>query len=519
MSFIKRVSRDQVLLLPDCLDDYVDENNKVRFIDEFVNGLDLRECGFIYPKERIDGRGRPAYDPADLLKLFIYGYSYGIRSGRKLERSCKVNLEVIWLMGKLKPDFKTICDFRLSNRKAFKKVSAQFTLLCSKLKLISGDFIAVDGTSIKAVNNISKSWTKNKLNSALNKYEQEAEKYLKDLEELDKYPSPKKEDKQQKLKNSLVINQKLSQELTKIKNQLEATGKESISFNDPESRPIKKGRKSTVGYNVQHAVDDKNYLIVAAEVTSQVNDLGSLYSTLKATSDVIEEGKGSNVLADKGYFSNEDIKACEDNGYTCYVPEQGDPMEGRGLYGKDDFIYDKHNDSYICPAGKSLAKFQNKKRGSKQFWIYKTPEACINCSLKAKCTTSKSRSIQRWEHEYVLENVRKRMKAKPGVMKRRAAIVEHPFGTIKEHILTGGYNLTGKESVQAETSLAQLVYNLNRVLNIMKFSELMSLLKDIQGVFLKYIHNHLIISPYLSMKVMKLLLRRNSYTNSLIILV
>ena len=517
MSFIKRVSRDQVLLLPDCLDDYVDENNKVRFIDEFVNGLDLRECGFTYPKERTDGRGRPAYDPADLLKLFIYGYSYGIRSGRKLERVCNVNLEVIWLMGKLKPDFKTICDFRRINRNAFKKASAQFTLLCNKLKLISGDFIAVDGTSIKAVNNISKSWTKNKLNSALKKYEKEVEKYLGQLEELDEAPSPNREEKQNKLKISLVKTQEKSQELKKLKQKLDTTDKNSICYNDPESRPLKKGRKSTVGYNVQHAVDDKNYLIIAAEVTSEACDLGSLYPTIKAASDIIKEVKGANLLADKGYFSNEDIKACEDAGYQSYIPEKGCPMEGKGFYGKPEFVYNEYNNTYTCPAGKTLQKFQNKRKDYKTYWIYKSPEACINCPLKAKCTKSQSRSIQRWEHEQVLENVRKRMNAKPNIMKRRSAIVEHPFGTIKRHILTGGYNMIGIESAQAETSLAQLTYNLNRVLNIVNFSEIMSFLKGRKNFWQKYAQNHLVLYVFRVQEVIKWLFRKNNYLSPLLV--
>ena len=264
-------------------------------------------------------------------------------------------------------------------------------------------------------------------------------------------------------------------------------------------------------------MDDKNYLIIAAEVTSEACDLGSLYPTIKAASDIIKEVKGANLLADKGYFSNEDIKACEDAGYQSYIPEKGCPMEGKGFYGKPEFVYNEYNNTYTCPAGKTLQKFQNKRKDYKTYWIYKSPEACINCPLKAKCTKSQSRSIQRWEHEQVLENVRKRMNAKPNIMKRRSAIVEHPFGTIKRHILTGGYNMIGIESAQAETSLAQLTYNLNRVLNIVNFSEIMSFLKGRKNFWQKYAQNHLVLYVFRVQEVIKWLFRKNNYLSPLLV--
>ena len=194
-------------------------------------------------------------------------------------------------------------------------------------------------------------------------------------------------------------------------------------------------------------------------------------------------------------------------------------MEGKGFYGKPEFIYNEYNNTYTCPAGKTLQKFQNKRKDYKTYWIYKSPEACINCPLKTKCTKSQSRSIQRWEHEQVLENVRKRMNAKPNIMKRRSAIVEHPFGTIKRHILTGGYNMIGIESAQAETSLAQLTYNLNRVLNIVNFSEIMSFLKGRKSCWQKHVQNHLLMSSYINTKAITMLVRQKNQVNSLIILV
>jgi transposase len=199
MNFIKGAARDEVLLLPESLDDFVHGDNPVRLIDQFVDGLDLRALGFSYPKQDHMQRGRPTYDPADLLKLLMYGYSNGIRSGRKLQKACHVNVELMWLLKKLAPDFKTICDFRRQNRNSFKSVSAEFTLMCQRMNLISAEFIAVDGSLLKASNNKEKSWNEAKIDSAITRNENAVEHYLKQIEDVDDDASEQKRELEQKL--------------------------------------------------------------------------------------------------------------------------------------------------------------------------------------------------------------------------------------------------------------------------------------------------------------------------------
>ena len=477
MNFISPSPRNEVLLLPQCLDDFIAQDNPVRFINQFVDSLDLRKCGFAFPKENAENRGRPAYHPASLLKLFIYGYKNGVRSGRKLEKSCKVNMEVIWLLQRLAPDFKTICDFRKINKRAFVQVSAEFVRFCQKLDLVSKKVIAIDGTSIKASNNKGKSWSEATIERKLKQYEKDVEKYLDQIEEADntgaQIPSnlDYKGELQQKLENA----QKQVEELTALKKELEDSEKDFLSKTDPDSRSLKKNGKSMVGYNVQSAVEGKSHLIISAEVTEETNDLGQLKPTIELVESTIGKLKDSKILADKGYYSTQDIKDCEEHSVDLHIPSFAHKnQENKGLYSKRFFQYDEETNTYTCPNKQRLPKVSTSKRNGKVTLKYRNRKACVQCPLKDKCTQGKSRTVERWEDESLLEKIKKNLNAFPEAMKLRGSIVEHPFGTIKEYIMPGGFLVRSREMVQAELSLAQLAYNFKRVLNLVSFPRIMT---------------------------------------------
>lgn len=478
MKFIKGVQRDEVLLLPESLDEYVHADNPVRFIDQFVDGLDLNELGFAYPKEDIQQRGRPAYDPGDLLKLLIYGYSNGIRSGRKLQKACSVNVELMWLLKKLAPDFKTICDFRRRNRKCLKSASAQFTLLCQRMNLISAEFIAVDGSLIKASNNKEKSWNQSKIDSALKRNEDAVEHYLKQIEDLDGDAAADSARRNKELQKKLAKVKAQKKRLDEIKEAVNDSKLQSIAYTDKDSRPLKKGDNRLVGYNVQHAVDGKHHLIIAAEVTQKSTDYGLLYPTIQAAEEVLGKLENCKLLADKGYYESSDLKNCADGGYTTYIPEQRRSGGGKGHYTKDSFRYNKEKDHYTCPADQVLARDKMSRSRGKDIVLYRNKSICGNCTLKARCTSAAFRTIGRWVHEDYLERNRQRVDENPDYLTIRKSIVEHPFGTIKEFILSGGFRVRGIENVQAELSLAQLAYNLKRVTKLIPMADLLAMVRS-----------------------------------------
>ena len=477
MKFIKGDDRRESILFPECLDDYVCSTSEVRIIDKFVDTLNLRECGFIYPKEDPLGRGRAAYDPADLLKLLIYGYSNGLRSGRKLEKNCHINLEVIWLLKRLKPDFKTICDFRKNNRKAFKQATAQFTLLCHELKLIGGETIAVDGTIIKASNNIAKSWGSKKLSKNLKQTEKQIEEYIRDLEQLDDDPAPNSELRKEELENKLEYEKSKKEQLQELKESLDKSPNDHLSLTDEDSKSIHKRGKSCVGYNVQTTVDSLHKLIICSEATNKVNDLGLLAPMAEKTKELLNLEESCNFTSDSGYYALDDINTCEDMGMIPYLPTVNKSSNvQQGLYGKEAFIYDDQTNTYLCPNKSILKKIRTTKQRGRLFNQYANKSACETCSIKHRCTKAKKRILSRWEHEQYQERATKRIREKKEMMTTRKATVEHPYGTIKTQLLANGFIVRGKEMVQAECSLAHLAYNLKRVLKIMKFEDLIQTL-------------------------------------------
>jgi len=463
MSYIEGESREQRVLFPEVLDDYISEENLVRFIDAFVDGLEMEELGFdrTAPKET----GRPPYDPRDLLKLYIYGYVNRIRTGRTLERECQRNVELMWLMRKLRPDFKTITDFRKDNRKAFRGVFRQFVLLCKGLGLVGGELVAVDGSKFKAVNSGQRNFSQKKLEERLKKIDEKVERYLDEMDRGD-----------EEGKDTEISAAELKQKIEKLKErkgryeellkELGASGQSQVSLTDPESRAMALTPRGEVSYNVQTAVDQKHHLIVEQDVTNEGLDNHQLFTMAQKTKQMLGQDE-LQVVADMGYYNHEELKRCEEAGITTYVSK---PLvsknTARGLFGKEKFVYEADGDCYRCPAKERLDFRFETQEGDKKFRYYWT-QACPGCALKAQCTTDpRFHRIKRWEHEAVLERIEQRVNANTVILKLRKQLVEHPFGTIKFWNDQRHFLMRGLEKVKAEFSLSTLAYDIKRALNI-----------------------------------------------------
>jgi len=465
MAHIAGFERDQLLLFPEAVDDYVGSHNPVRFIDAFVGGLDLTAAGFLGVEAK--ATGRPGYAPDDLLKLYIYGYLNRVRSSRRLEAECHRNIEVIWLLRTLKPDFKTIADFRRDNRGAFKSVFRQFVLLCRRLDLYGRELLAVDGTRIKAVNNKDRNFTRSSLREFIRRADERLEDYLKRLDEGDVEDGATGGGARTKnLAEKIAALSEKRGRYQAMLAQLDRTGEDQISLTDPDSRAMAAHTKVGVGYNIQVAVDAKNKLIVEQAVTNQVVDLGLLTQTAEPAREVLGV-ETIDVVADRGYFKIEDIEACEKTGCVPHVPK---PQRGssvrEGLFRKDEFRYDAGLDAYVCPAGKLLTPIRRGRMRDLERTDYGNPKACRACPLRVRCTND-ARSVFRLENEDVLDRMAERLKARPAILDRRREVVEHPFGSIKQWMYQGAFQMRGLANVRAEFSLTALAYNLRRALNIL----------------------------------------------------
>jgi len=465
MTHIAGLERDQLLLLPEAVDDYVGSDNPVRFIDAFVDGLDLTAAGFL----RVEAKamGRPGYAPGDLLKLYIYGYLNRVRSSRRLETECHRNIEVLWLLRTLKPDFKTIADFRRDNRAAFRAVFRQFVLLCRRLDLYGRELLAVDGTRIKAVNNKDRNFTRSSLREFIRRADEWLEDYLKRLDEGDVEDGATGGGARTKnlAEKIAALNEKRGRYQAMLA-QLDRTGEDQISLTDPDSRAMAAHTKVGVGYNVQVAVDAKNKLIVEQAVTNQVVDMGLLTETSEPAREILGV-ETIDVVADRGYFKIEDIEACEQAGCVPHVakPQRGSSVR-EGLFRKDEFRYDAGLDAYVCPAGKLLTPIRRGRMRDLERTDYGNPKACRACQLRPRCTND-ARSVFRLENEDVLDRMAERLKARPAILDRRREVVEHPFGSIKQWMYQGAFLMRGLANVRAEFSLTALAYNLRRALNIL----------------------------------------------------
>jgi transposase len=476
--FVQGTDRQQTTLLPECLDDWVDEGNPVRAVDVFVEALELRDLGF----DGVDpaATGRPAYHPSPMLKLYIYGYLNRVQSSRRLEREAGRNLEVMWLTGRLVPDHKTIADFRKDNGPAIKKACAQFVALCREMGLLAKASVAIDGSKFKAVNSRDNNFTKGKMERRLAQIEESVARYLSQLDTADRLtaagaPSEELAARTTRLKEKLTKLEEEVKRLKAIEKEMLAAPDQQISFTDPDSRSMAtSGRGSgMVGYNVQAAVDTTNHLIVAHEVTNVGTDRSQLANRANQAKAALG-AESLEAFADRGYFKGEEILACEEAGITVILPKpQTSEAKSEGRFGKQDFRYVAQEDIYICPAGEKLAyHFTNEEDGLvlHHYWT----NACRTCALKAQCTKGPQRRIKRWEHEYVVDTVQARLDKTPDAMRTRRETVEHPFGTLKMRMGATHFLMKTLPKVATEMALHVLAYNLTRVMNIVGIKPLLA---------------------------------------------
>ena len=474
--FVTGVDRGQTTLLPECLGDWVEESNPVRAVDVFVEALDLADLGFdgVQPL----ATGRPAFHPSMLLKLYIYGYLNRVQSSRRLEREAKRNLEVMWLVRRLAPDDKTIADFRKDNGPAIKKVCARFVELCRKMGLLTKASVAIDGSKFKAVNTRDKNFTKGKVERRRGQLEESVARYLAQLDTADlQEPSEALAAKTTHLKEKLA---KLAIEMRRLdayEKEMLASPDQQISLTDPDCRSMAtSGRGSGVVGNVQVAVNTAHHLIIAHEVTNSGTDRAQLANMGCQAKQVLGVDK-LEAVADRGYYSSTEIKACDDAGIAVTLPKpmtSGAKSDGR--FGKQDFVYNAAEDVYRCPAGEKLTYRMTSEQDGKMMRRYWT-NACSNCPLKPKCTTGNERRIPRWEHEHILEAAQKRLDENPQAMRDRRETVEHPFGTLKMRMGATHFLMKRLPKVATEMALHVLAYNITRVMNIMGVQPLVAAMR------------------------------------------
>ncbi len=470
MAHLSGLDRSQLLLLPEAVDDYVGPENPVRFIEAFVDGLDLLATGFSRVKAK--ATGRPGYDPADMLKLYIYGYLNRVRSSRRLETEARRNIEVIWLLRHLKPDFKTIADFRRNNRDAFKAVFRQFVVLCRQLDLFGRELLAVDGTRIKAVNK-ERNFTRASLARVISEADEKLAAYMKQLDETDAHEQKVSDDGSgsggradaQMAEKIAAIRGKRNRHKVFLE-ELDLTGEDQISLTDLDARAMARMTKVGVGYNVQLAVDAKHKLIAEQAVGNQVLDIGLLAPTVMAAMETLGVER-IEVVADRGYFKIEDIEACEKAGITAYVPK---PIRGsavrNGLFTREAFRYQADRDVFICPSGATLSPLYKARSRDNVKTDYCNRAACKGCNIKARCTGNAYRRVSRLENEAVLDRMAARLKVRPDIVDVRRESVEHPFGTIKQSMNQGAFLMRGLANLRGEFSLTALAYNIRRAITL-----------------------------------------------------
>jgi len=472
--FIEGESRTQSTLLPECLDDYIADTNPVRVVDVFVDELNLGHLGF----DGVDpaATGRPGYHPAILLKLYIYGYLNRIQSSRSLEKESQRNVELMWLTGRLMPDFKTIARFRKDNGKAIRNVCRQFVVLCQRLGLFSEALVAIDGSKFKAVNNRDRNFTSAKLQRRMEEIESSINRYLTELDTADRQEPAVAKIRGERLQDKIAVLKEQMKALKEIEIRLNDTPDKQISLTDPDARSMKTRGTGIVGYNIQTAVDAKNHLIVAHQVTNIGSDRDQLTSMAKLARAAMG-AEELTVIADRGYFKGEEIVACHEAGIVAIVPKtttSGAKADGR--FDRADFIYDPEKNEYRCPANQTLIwRYSTVERGLKlhRYWS----SNCKLCAIKEKCTPGEQRRVTRWEHENVLETMQNRLDQAPDSMRIRRQTVEHPFGTLKLWMGSAHFLTRTLDRVSTEMGLHVLAYNLKRVMKITGTAALMDAMK------------------------------------------
>jgi transposase len=465
--FVEGEDRSQSTLFPERLDDYIAEDNPVRVIDAFVDELDLADLGF----ERVQPQatGRPGYHPASLLKIYVYGYLNRIQSSRRLERETQRNVEMMWLTGRLMPDFKTIADFRKDNSKAIRQVCREFIELCRSLELFTQAIVAIDGSKFKAVNSKDRNDTRASMKRRIARMEQHIERYMSLLDKADKEEPSVRDMKVPELEEKIAALKERMQSLKKREREVLAHPDKQISQTDPDSRLMKKGGMgSQVSYNIQTAVDTEHKLIIAHDVTNAAVDRNQLFPIAGLAQYTLQRDD-IKVLADRGYYKGEAIKDCYDADIKVLVPKtltSGNRAAGR--FDKEDFHYDVEADHYRCPAGEILQRRFDTVEKGKMMQVYFSPvSVCRNCKLKSKCTTGGQRRIRRWEHEGLLDVMEQELRNTADAMPMRSRTVEHPFGTLKAWMGSTHFLMKRLKNVRTEMSLHVLAYNLRRMISIM----------------------------------------------------
>jgi transposase len=465
--YVRGEHRGQLVMFPESIDDYIREDSVVYFIDRFVDALDLVGLGF---KKAVPGNlGRCPYDPADMLKLYIYGYFNRIRSSRRLEKESQRNLELIWLLKRLTPDDKTICNFRHDNRKVMKGVFREFVRMCDDLDLVGKEIVGIDGSKFRAQNGKDRNFNSKKLSDKLARIDKNIEHYLAEMDEVDRSEPCERAIKKEEIDRKIEEYKKRRKEYENHLEHLQTSGHSQLSTVDPDSRLMQNKGSSDVCFNVQTAVDSKKKLIVEYEVTNHGNDVNLLYDMAKKTKDSLDV-KTLTVLADKGYFNSNEIKKCKDDNITTYVSEKTNPGGKGGVptldFTRDKFVYDVKRDCFVCPLGNDLFYRSSETRNGSRSYIYEC-RSFNDCGCRGSCSTSKKagRKVKRWEDEEHMTDLRQRLESDPDMIKNRKQLCEHPFGTLKRGMGYDHFLMRGIEKTTAEMGLSCLVYNMKRAIN------------------------------------------------------
>ena len=474
--FIEGENRSQSTLFPERLDDYIADDNAVRVVDAFVNKLDLKQLGFnrVEPSDT----GRPGYQPATMLKIYVYGYLNRLQSSRRLERESHRNVELIWLTGRLMPDFKTIADFRKDNKQAIRRVCVEFVGLCRALNLFSATLVAIDGSKFKAVNSRDKNFTRKSVKRRLQKTQANIDRYLAMLDQSDQEEPEIRGTTAEELKQKIASMEAKMDQLKAHEAEVDAHPDSQVSLTDPDARSMNKaGGGSTVSYNVQTAVDCKHHLIATHEVSNEPSDRSQL-SSMAGQAAAALDAKALTVVADPGYYKGEEIVDCYAAGIKALVPKtDSSQSKAKGRYSKADFHYDAQQNEYICPTGQRLTyRFDSVEKGKTQ-WVYMTYQ-CSSCPRQSQCTTSHAKRIKRWEKEDILDTADALLQQNPDAMRQRKRLVEHPYGTIKHWMGSTHFLMKRLPNVQAEMSLHVLAYNLTRAINVLGVPKIMEQLQS-----------------------------------------
>lgn len=466
MRYIEGENRSQTTLFPEVIDDFIADDNPVRVIEAWVNRIDLQKLEFTHANTK--ATGRKPYNPQVLIKLYIYGYLNRIRTSRRLEAETHRNIELMWLLQKLKPDFKTIADFRKDNKKAIKLLVREFTIFCKSEGLFGLNLLCFDGSKFAAVNHSSKVHTITSLSEKIEELDKKIDSYLDSLDNNDNLEKDVKKETKNQIKKTLKKLKNKKKELVEYRHILKESGPPQIALTDQDCRMMRtRGKGRDMCYNVQLAVDSKYKLIAAFDVTNDFTDQHQLVPMTQKVKDEFQLDSFM-AVADAGYYVKTQVQKVVKNNIDCYVAKQKNvpTKERQNLYQEKDFTYNQGGDYYLCPANQKMLPMHKTTKNGKPGLKYGT-SSCKTCELRKKCTTSKNgRVIFRWIHEAIIENMNEKVKQHPEIMEERRNTAEHPFGTIKHSWGYRYFLCKGQEMTNTEMGLIIIAYNLRRTINI-----------------------------------------------------